>query len=318
MAGQAAFLFVKTWKKPHFDRRYSSRLCRYVRKLQRNALLTQDKQGVAPGLGSHFLGTYNLVPRGTQIPYSAAVDLVAGSLTVENYCRLTDMEGNMMDEFSMEGNMMDEFSIKKDDEESLENTVDDGNSHKDGTVGHASLDAEEDALSMVARSLTFSSPLKGTFSLLLITLGLFVLSFTSWTKFYALEDHSKSFGIRDTFKVTIPKDEIRDIRRDVTNFSNQQREVSPHGSLNATTPRSNGPFNYSRTTEFHQPPYFDEELQTSPYGGRRGGFGGRGMPRHFEEVPRPQARHGEPLYDDQEHVPFVANRGRDQGDQILD
>ncbi|KAI5673848.1 hypothetical protein M9H77_14212 [Catharanthus roseus] len=73
-----------------------------------------------------------------------------------------------------------------------------------------------------------------------------------------------------------------------------------------------------RTTEFHQSPHFDEEHYPPPYGGRRGGFGGRGMPRHFEEVPRPQARHGEPLYDDHEHVPFVANHGRDQGDQTLD
>ncbi|KAI5674060.1 hypothetical protein M9H77_14424 [Catharanthus roseus] len=32
---------------------------------------------IAPGLGSHF-ETYSLVLRGTQIPYSAAVDLVAG------------------------------------------------------------------------------------------------------------------------------------------------------------------------------------------------------------------------------------------------
>ncbi|KAI5664563.1 hypothetical protein M9H77_23886 [Catharanthus roseus] len=39
-----------------------------------------------------------------------------------------------------------------------------------------------------------------------------------------------------------------------------EEEVSPHGSLNATTPRSNGPFYCSRTTEFHQPPHFDEEL----------------------------------------------------------
>ncbi|KAI5664498.1 hypothetical protein M9H77_23821 [Catharanthus roseus] len=31
------------------------------------------------------------------------------------------------------------------------------------------------------------------------------------------------------------RDKMRDIRRDVTNLSNQQREVSPHGSLNATT-----------------------------------------------------------------------------------
>ncbi|KAI5653669.1 hypothetical protein M9H77_30856 [Catharanthus roseus] len=77
---------------------------------------------------------------------------------------------------------------------------------------------------------------------------------------------------------------MRDIRRDVTDLSNQQREVSPHGSLNVTTPRSNGPLNCSRTTEFHQPPHFDEELHPPPYGGRRGSFGGRGMPRHFEEV----------------------------------
>ncbi|KAI5667947.1 hypothetical protein M9H77_17800 [Catharanthus roseus] len=70
------------------------------------------------------------------------------------------------------------------------------------------------------------------------------------------------------------RDGMRDIRRDVTNLSNQQR-------------RSNGPFNCSRTTEFHQPPHFDEELHPPPYSGRRGGFGGRGMPRHFEEVPRP-------------------------------
>ncbi|KAI5650217.1 hypothetical protein M9H77_36222 [Catharanthus roseus] len=45
------------------------------------------------------------------------------------------------------------------------------------------------------------------------------------------------------------RDEMRNIRRDVTNLSNQQREVSPHGSLNVTTPRSNGPLNCSRTTE---------------------------------------------------------------------
>ncbi|KAI5681221.1 hypothetical protein M9H77_02448 [Catharanthus roseus] len=77
---------------------------------------------------------------------------------------------------------------------------------------------------------------------------------------------------------------MRDIRRDVTNLSNQQREVSPHGSLNVTTPRSNGPLNCSRTTEFYQPPHFDEELHPPPYGGRRGSFGGRGMPRHFEKV----------------------------------
>ncbi|KAI5666857.1 hypothetical protein M9H77_16710 [Catharanthus roseus] len=54
------------------------------------------------------------------------------------------------------------------------------------------------------------------------------------------------------------RDEMRDIRRDVTNLSNQQRE-------------------------FHHPPHFDEELHPPPYGGRRGSFGGRGMPRHFEE-----------------------------------
>ncbi|KAI5652781.1 hypothetical protein M9H77_29968 [Catharanthus roseus] len=63
------------------------------------------------------------------------------------------------------------------------------------------------------------------------------------------------------------RDEMRDIRRGVTNLSNQQRKVSPHGSLNVPTPRSNGPFNYSRTTEFHQPPHFDEELHPPPYGG---------------------------------------------------
>ncbi|KAI5664035.1 hypothetical protein M9H77_23358 [Catharanthus roseus] len=113
------------------------------------------------------------------------------------------------------------------------------------------------------------------------------------------------------------RDEMRDIRRGVTNLSNQQREVSPHGSLNATTPRSNGPFNCYSTTEFHQPPHFDAELHPPPHGGRRGGFEGRGMPRHFKEVPRPQARHRELLYDDHEHVPFVANRGRDQSDQTL-
>ncbi|KAI5677091.1 hypothetical protein M9H77_08041 [Catharanthus roseus] len=97
--------------------------------------------------------------------------------------------------------------------------------------------------------------------------------------------------------------------RDVTNLSNQQREVSPHGSLNVTTPRSNGPFDCSRTTEVHQPPHFDEALHPPLYDGRKGGFGGRGMPRHFDKVPRPQARHGEP---------FVANRGRGLGDQTLD
>ncbi|KAI5676647.1 hypothetical protein M9H77_07597 [Catharanthus roseus] len=97
------------------------------------------------------------------------------------------------------------------------------------------------------------------------------------------------------------RDEIRDIRRDVTNLSNQEREAGHHGSLNVTTPRSNGPFNCFRTTEFHQPPHFDEELYPPPYSGRRGGFGGRDMPRHFEEVPRPKARHREPLYDDHEH-----------------
>ncbi|KAI5667746.1 hypothetical protein M9H77_17599 [Catharanthus roseus] len=76
---------------------------------------------------------------------------------------------------------------------------------------------------------------------------------------------------------------MRDIRRDVTNLSNQQKEVSPHGSLNVTTPRSNGPFNFSRTTEFYQPPHFDEELHPPPYGGKRSGFGGIGMP-DTEEV----------------------------------
>ncbi|KAI5677097.1 hypothetical protein M9H77_08047 [Catharanthus roseus] len=111
---------------------------------------------------------------------------------------------------------------------------------------------------------------------------------------------------------------MRYIRRDATNLSNQQREVSPHCSLNITTPRSNGPFNYSRTIEFHQPPHFDEELYPPPYGGRRGGFGGRGMPGHFEDIPRPHARHGEPLYDDHEHVPFFANHGSNQGDQTLE
>ncbi|KAI5672284.1 hypothetical protein M9H77_12648 [Catharanthus roseus] len=62
---------------------------------------------------------------------------------------------------------------------------------------------------------------------------------------------------------------MRDITRDVSNLSNQQREVSPHGNLNATTPRSNGPFNCSRTVDFHQPPDFDEELHPPPYGGRK-------------------------------------------------
>ncbi|KAI5667324.1 hypothetical protein M9H77_17177 [Catharanthus roseus] len=76
---------------------------------------------------------------------------------------------------------------------------------------------------------------------------------------------------------------MRNIRKDVTNLSNQQREVSPHGSLNVTTPRSDGPFNCPSTTEFYQPPYFGEELHPPPYSGSRGGFGGRGMPRHFEE-----------------------------------
>ncbi|KAI5681675.1 hypothetical protein M9H77_02903 [Catharanthus roseus] len=110
---------------------------------------------------------------------------------------------------------------------------------------------------------------------------------------------------------------MRDVRRDVTNLSDQQREVSPHGSLNVTTLRSNGLFNCSRATKFYQPSHFDEEPHPLSYGGSRGSFGGRGMPRHFEEVPRPHARHGEPLYDDHEHVPFVANRGRGQGDQTL-
>ncbi|KAI5666886.1 hypothetical protein M9H77_16739 [Catharanthus roseus] len=80
------------------------------------------------------------------------------------------------------------------------------------------------------------------------------------------------------------RDEIRDIRRDVTNLSNQQGEVNPHGSLNVTTPRSNRPFNCFKITEFHQPPHFDEELHPPPYGGKKGGFGGSGIPRHFEEI----------------------------------
>ncbi|KAI5671589.1 hypothetical protein M9H77_11953 [Catharanthus roseus] len=58
-------------------------------------------------------------------------------------------------------------------------------------------------ISKVARSLTFSSPFKCTFSLLLVTLVLFVLSHTFGTKFYALEDHSTSFGIRATFKLVL-------------------------------------------------------------------------------------------------------------------
>ncbi|KAI5653900.1 hypothetical protein M9H77_31087 [Catharanthus roseus] len=87
------------------------------------------------------------------------------------------------------------------------------------------------------------------------------------------------------------RDEMRNVRRDVTDLSNQQREVSPHGSLNATTPRSNRPFNCSRTTELHQPPHFDEELHPPPYGARRDDFGRRGMPRHFEEVPRPEGHY---------------------------
>ncbi|KAI5650382.1 hypothetical protein M9H77_36387 [Catharanthus roseus] len=53
------------------------------------------------------------------------------------------------------------------------------------------------------KSLTFSIPFKGTFSLLLATLVLFVLSLTSWAKFYAIEDHSTSFGIRATFKLVL-------------------------------------------------------------------------------------------------------------------
>ncbi|KAI5676961.1 hypothetical protein M9H77_07911 [Catharanthus roseus] len=44
-----------------------------------------------------------------------------------------------------------------------------------------------------------------------------------------------------------------------------EEEVSPHGSLNVTTPRSNGPLNCSMTTEFHQPPHFDKELHPPPY-----------------------------------------------------
>ncbi|KAI5658674.1 hypothetical protein M9H77_27467 [Catharanthus roseus] len=98
------------------------------------------------------------------------------------------------------------------------------------------------------------------------------------------------------------RDEMRDIRMDSQCYSL----------------RSNRPFNCSRTNEFHQPPHFDEELHPPPYGGRKGSFGGRGMPRHFEEVPRPQGRHAESLYDDHEHVLFVANHGRGQGDQTLD
>ncbi|KAI5681681.1 hypothetical protein M9H77_02909 [Catharanthus roseus] len=89
---------------------------------------------------------------------------------------------------------------------------------------------------------------------------------------------------------------------DLLRVPRASREVSPHGSLNATTPRSNGPFNCSKTTEFHQPPHFDEELHPPPYGSKSGSFGGRGMPRHFEEVPRPQPRHEKPLYDDHEHI----------------
>ncbi|KAI5681583.1 hypothetical protein M9H77_02811 [Catharanthus roseus] len=100
---------------------------------------------------------------------------------------------------------------------------------------------------------------------------------------------------------------MRDIRRDVTNLSNQQREVSPHGSLNATTPRSNGPFNCSRTTEFHQPSHFDEELHPPPYGGRRGSFGGRGMEDlngwiEKEEDESGECVEGEENGEDDEHV----------------
>ncbi|KAI5653939.1 hypothetical protein M9H77_31126 [Catharanthus roseus] len=113
------------------------------------------------------------------------------------------------------------------------------------------------------------------------------------------------------------RDEMRDIRRDVTNFSNQQREVSPHGSVNVTTPRTNGPFNFSRTIEFHQPLHFDEELHPPLYGGRRGAFGGRGMPRHFEEVPRPQARHGELLYDDHEHDTSMVSDSDNYSDSYI-
>ncbi|KAI5680988.1 hypothetical protein M9H77_02215 [Catharanthus roseus] len=100
------------------------------------------------------------------------------------------------------------------------------------------------------------------------------------------------------------RDEMRDIRRDVTNLSNQQKEVSPHGSLNVTTPRSNEPLNCSRTTEFHQPPHFDEEFHPPPYGGRRGAFGGRGMPRHFEEEEDESSKcvEGEENGEDDEHV----------------
>ncbi|KAI5668458.1 hypothetical protein M9H77_18311 [Catharanthus roseus] len=67
------------------------------------------------------------------------------------------------------------------------------------------------------------------------------------------------------------RNEMTDIRRDVTNLSNQEKEVSLRGSLNATTSRSNGPFNCSWTTEFHQSLHFDVELHPPPYGGRRGG-----------------------------------------------
>ncbi|KAI5672387.1 hypothetical protein M9H77_12751 [Catharanthus roseus] len=86
------------------------------------------------------------------------------------------------------------------------------------------------------------------------------------------------------------RDSMRDIRSDVTNLSNQQREVRAMDHSVALGQPS------------HQHPYFDEELHQPPYGGRIGGFGGRGKPRHFEEVPGPQARHGEPLYDDHEHI----------------
>ncbi|KAI5667876.1 hypothetical protein M9H77_17729 [Catharanthus roseus] len=58
-------------------------------------------------------------------------------------------------------------------------------------------------LNLVTKSLTFSSPFKGTFSLLLVTLILFIFSLTSWMKFYALEDHSTLFGIRATFKLVL-------------------------------------------------------------------------------------------------------------------
>ncbi|KAI5653523.1 hypothetical protein M9H77_30710 [Catharanthus roseus] len=59
------------------------------------------------------------------------------------------------------------------------------------------------------------------------------------------------------------RDEMRDIRRDVTNLSNQQREgggARAHSSCPLVLSLSNGSFNCSRTTKFHKPPNFDEEL----------------------------------------------------------